>query len=119
MDGDYLPPAFNCTDIKDITIEIISDGQIEQCRSLCDELMRYQKSMAYIEPERFDAMNFDTRMKKSYENALEKQVVVVKDRGNPVGYIFSTIESADEMKKIPFQITSRTRWPAQQDRVHQ
>ncbi|CUU48826.1 hypothetical protein [Clostridium beijerinckii] len=67
--------------MENITIEIVRDGNIEQCRELCNELMAFQKSKATIEPERFDAMTFETRMKKSYENSLESQIIVVKDNG--------------------------------------
>lgn len=81
--------------MQNITIEMIKDGNIEPCRALCEELMAFQKSKAHIHPEWFDAMNFDTRMKKSYEDALENQVVIVKDNGVPVGYVFSTIENVD------------------------
>lgn len=79
--------------MENITIEVVQDGNIEQCRELCNELMAFQKAMATIAPERFDAMNFDTRMKKSYENSLASQVLVVKDKGVPVGYVFSTIDT--------------------------
>lgn len=49
-------------------------------------------------------MNFDSRMKKSYDAAMEKQVVVVKDNGIPVGYAFSTIDSLDSMRDSPFRL---------------
>jgi len=84
--------------MDNITIEIVTDGNIEQCRELCNELMAFQKSKAAIAPETFDLMNFDTRMKKSYENSLESQVIVVKDNGVPVGYVFSTIENIENSK---------------------
>ena len=82
--------------MENITVEIVQDGNIEQCRALCDELMAFQKSQATLSPESFDFMNFDTRMKKSYESALRSQVVVAKDNGVPVGYIFSTIDEEVE-----------------------
>ena len=41
-------------------------------------------------------MNFDTRMKRSYEGALRSQVIVAKDNGVPVGYIFSSIDEEFE-----------------------
>lgn len=88
--------------MQNITIEIVKDN-IEQCRQLCDELMAFQKSKAYIHQEWFDPMNFDTRMKKSYENALDSQIVVAKEKDVPVGYVFSTIDSVD--------ITDRTAYP--------
>ncbi len=81
-----------------ITIEVVRDGNIEQCRDLCNELMAFQKSKAVMEPERFDTMSFDTRMKKSYEISLESQVLVVKDSGIPVGYSFSTIEDTQKSR---------------------
>lgn len=43
--------------MKNITIEILGEEDIEQCRELCDELMAFQKSKAFLEPERFDGMN--------------------------------------------------------------
>jgi ribosomal protein S18 acetylase RimI-like enzyme len=84
--------------MNNITIEILKDGNIEQCRELCNELMAFQKSKAAIAPEIFDMMNFETRMKKSYENALDSQVIVVKDNGIPVGYVFSTIDNIENSK---------------------
>lgn len=79
-----------------ITIEVVRDGHIEQCRELCNELMALQKAKAIIAPEAFDTMNFDTRMKKSYQQAAASQVVVVKDDGVPVGYVFSTIDQVED-----------------------
>jgi ribosomal protein S18 acetylase RimI-like enzyme len=84
--------------MDNITIEVVRDGNIEQCRELCNELMAFQKSKATIAPETFDTMNFDNRMKKSYESSLESQVVVIKDNGIPVGYVFSTIEDIENSK---------------------
>lgn len=84
--------------MKNITFEIVNNGDIEQCRILCDELMAFQKSKAFMLPEVFDSMNFDSRMKQSYANALASQVVVVKDSGTPVGYVFSTVETVKNDK---------------------
>jgi hypothetical protein len=84
--------------MENITIEVVKDGNIEQCRELCNELMAFQKSKAAIAPEIFDTMNFDTRMKKSYESSIQSQVIVVKDSGIPVGYVFSTIENIENSK---------------------
>lgn len=90
--------------MKDITFEVIRDGDIEQCRALCDALMAFQKSKATFSPKSFDSMNFDTRMKKSYENALNSHVVVAKDNGCPVGYVFSTIEEVQPEDKDAFPV---------------
>ena len=88
--------------MPNITFEVLSGDAIEQCRELCNELMAFQKSKATRCPENFNSMNFDTRMKKSHECALESQTVVVKDNGVPVGYVFSTIDLVDAGDKAAF-----------------
>ncbi|GHT80515.1 hypothetical protein FACS1894130_11810 [Spirochaetia bacterium] len=84
---------------ENLTIEVITGEAIEQCRELCNELMAFQKSKAHFHPESFDRMNFDTRMKKSYEGALDSHIAVVKDKGIPVGYVFSTVDMVTEEAK--------------------
>ena len=79
--------------MNNITFELVQNMDIEQCRNLCNELMAFQKSKAHVAPDSFDLMNFDTRMKKSYENALRSHVVVAKDNGVAIGYVFSTIDN--------------------------
>lgn len=71
--------------------EVISVDQMEACRDLCNELMAFQKSKAYIKPELFDSMNFDTRMVPSVKSALHNYLVVVKDGEENVGYAYSNI----------------------------
>ena len=78
-----------------VVVEVVKDGNIEQCRELCNELMAFQKMKAVIAPESFDGMNFDTRMKKSYEGAIASQVIVAKDGGVPIGYCFSVIQEVE------------------------
>lgn len=82
--------------MKNLTIEVVRDGNIEQCRELCNELMAFQKTQAIMLPEVFDKMNFDTRMRKSYESAEARHVAVVRDGMLPVGYVFSTVEKCVE-----------------------
>ena len=82
--------------MENITLELVQNGDIEQCRALCNELMAFQKSKASIAPDSFDLMNFDTRMKKSYEHAPQSHVVVAKDNGMPIGYVFSTIDNVTQ-----------------------
>jgi GNAT superfamily N-acetyltransferase len=74
-----------------ITYEIITDEKAECCRDICNELMVFQKSKAYIKPELFDTMNFDTRMIPSIEKALHNDMVVVKDEDKVVGYVYSNV----------------------------
>lgn len=82
--------------MRDIKIEVIEDDNIEQCKILCNELMALQKSKAMISPECFDYMTFDTRMKPSFEQASARQVIVAKDKGVPIAYVFSVIEHTED-----------------------
>jgi GNAT superfamily N-acetyltransferase len=82
-----------------IEIEVVKDGNIEQCRDLCNELMSFQKSLAIIAPEAFDNMNFETRLKASFENSPVNQIIIAKDNGIPIGYVFSTIENVNHGDK--------------------
>lgn len=75
----------------ELKYEIISPEEIEHCKDLCNELMAFQKSMAYITPELFDNMNFDTRMVPSIRNALHNYIVVGKDGEKIVAYVYSNI----------------------------
>jgi GNAT superfamily N-acetyltransferase len=88
----------NQNSFSEVTFEIIDDGDIEQCRNLCNELMAFQKSKAKRAPDAFDHMNFDTRMKKSYEEAFRKQVIVAKHNDVLIGYVFSTIDKMEAQR---------------------
>lgn len=85
--------------MANVIIEIVNDGNIEQCRDLCNELMAFQKSKAVIAPEAFDGMNFETRLKSSFERSALSQLVVAKDDGLPIGYVFSTIDRISDGDK--------------------
>jgi GNAT superfamily N-acetyltransferase len=74
--------------------EVIQEEEVECCRDLCNELMVFQKSKAYIKPELFDSMNFDTRMVPSIENAWRNYIVAVKDHDKNdeiVAYVYTNI----------------------------
>lgn len=75
----------------ELKFEVIHEEEIECCRDLCNELMTFQKSKAYITPELFDNMNFDTRMIPSMKSAVHNYIVVVKDNDKLVGYVYSNI----------------------------
>jgi len=79
--------------MRAITYRNLADIGIEPCRELCDELMAFQKSRAFIAPEVFDGMNFDTRLKPSYNSAADKFLVAAYDGDAPIAYVFATIES--------------------------
>ncbi|MCA1322202.1 GNAT family N-acetyltransferase [Bacillus tianshenii] len=74
-----------------LTYETISVNDIEILREPCNALMDYQKSKATITPERFDVMNFDTRLLPSMEKAVHNYTVVVKDEDKVVGYVYTNV----------------------------
>jgi GNAT superfamily N-acetyltransferase len=74
-----------------LKFEMIPEERNEVCRDLCNELMAFQKSKAYINPEMFDNMNFETRMLPSIKSAIHNYIVVVKDEDKIVGYVYSNI----------------------------
>ncbi len=75
----------------DLKYEILPDQDIELCRDLCNELMIYQKSKAYITPELFDTMSFETRLIPSVKKAIHNYTVIVKHGDEIVGYVYSNI----------------------------
>ncbi|WP_226672351.1 GNAT family N-acetyltransferase [Rossellomorea aquimaris] len=78
----------------ELIYEVIPEEQAESCRELCNELMAFQKSKAAIAPERFDSMNFDTRMLPSINNAVHNYLVVVKDpqiKNEIIAYVYTNI----------------------------
>jgi GNAT superfamily N-acetyltransferase len=71
--------------------EILPDEKIEYCRDLCNELMGFQKSKAYIKSELFDNMNFETRLVPSVNKAIHNYTVVVRDDDKIIAYVYSNI----------------------------
>lgn len=74
-----------------IHYEAIPDNNIICLKSLCNELMAYQKSKAFIRRELFDAMCFETRMVPSVRSAKANYITAALDGDEIVGYAYSTI----------------------------
>nr|WP_239534190.1 GNAT family N-acetyltransferase [Thalassobacillus pellis] len=60
---------------------------------MCNELMIFQKSKAYIKPELFDDMSFETRLLPSLQSAIHNYTVIVKDSNENeiVAYVYANI----------------------------
>ncbi|ANX12599.1 GNAT family N-acetyltransferase [Fictibacillus arsenicus] len=71
--------------------EVLPDDKIKICKDLCNELMVFQKSKAYLKPELFDNMNYETRLVPSVNKAIHNYTVVVKDDDQIVAYVYSNI----------------------------
>lgn len=74
-----------------IHYEVISEDNIICIKDLCNDLMAYQKSKAWIRPELFDGMCFETRMIPSVKKAKANYILVAKDDREIVGYVYSNI----------------------------
>lgn len=74
-----------------ICYEVISEDDIICIKDLCNELMSYQKSKAFIHPGFFDGMCFETRVIPSIKSAKANYIVVAKDDNKLVGYAYSNI----------------------------
>lgn len=74
-----------------IHYEVVSENNVNCIKDLCNELMIYQKSKAYIHPEFFDNMSFETRMIPSLKSSKANYIVIAKDNNEIVGYAYSTI----------------------------
>jgi GNAT superfamily N-acetyltransferase len=74
-----------------IQYELIPVEDIVCIKDLVNELMAYQKSLAHFRPELFDSMNFETRLVPSVKNAKENFILVAKDAGEIIAYVYSNI----------------------------
>ncbi|QOR68105.1 GNAT family N-acetyltransferase [Cytobacillus suaedae] len=78
-----------------LTFEVLPDEKIETLRESCNDLMDFQKSVAYVKPELFDSMNFDTRFLPSFKKAIHNYTVVVKDNGEVIAYVYSNVSQKE------------------------
>lgn len=74
-----------------IHYEVIPTDKIIVLADLCNELMAYQKSKAYLHPELFDSMCFETRMIPSVKSAKANHIIAAKAGIEIVGYVYSNI----------------------------
>ena len=77
--------------ISTITYENIPESELYKLESLCNRLMAYQKSKAFIEPERFDIMNYETRLVPSVKGARYNHITIAKDGEEIIGYAYTNI----------------------------
>lgn len=85
-----------------ITYEKLGIDKVEAVKELCNELMVFQKSKAYIQPERFDNMTFETRLLPSLKNARDNYLIVAKDDESVIAYAYSNIASKRVYSSGPF-----------------
>jgi ribosomal protein S18 acetylase RimI-like enzyme len=60
-------------------------------KELVNELMYYQKTLASINKELFDSMNYETRMVPSIKSSRDNFIMAVYDDSEPVAYVYSNV----------------------------
>ena len=79
-----------------INVQDISNGDVEICRELCNDLMAYQASQSYMGTDALKQMNFENRLKPSFEKAKTKKLLVAFDGSNPIGYAYAEVSDVPE-----------------------
>lgn len=76
-----------------IRYEVIPEENVGCVKELVNDLMAYQKAAAYIHPEFFDDMRFETRMPPAIKSAKHNYIIIARDGDEIIGYAYSTVAS--------------------------
>lgn len=82
--------------------EVLALADLEILKTLCNALMAFQKSKAHITPERFDTMNYETRLLPSVKGARDNHIIVAKDGDRVIAYAYSNINKKTHYAAGPF-----------------
>lgn len=85
-----------------ITYEVLHEVNLKALRVLCNDLMKFQKTKAFITPERFDTMTFETRLLPSVKGAMKNHILVAKEADLIVAYAYANINSKLSYAEGPF-----------------
>lgn len=66
------------------------------CKTLCNNLMKHQASVAVKYPELLSDMNFENRLKVAFDTAQCKKLIVAYCSDIPIGYIYGEIFEVTE-----------------------
>ena len=76
--------------METIRYENLSDRHdAEVCRDLCNQLMVYQGKKGIIRPDILAGMNYENRLKPSFEANPNRFLMVAWDGEKPIGYVFA------------------------------
>ena len=77
------------------TIEVTAN-ELPLCRDLCNALMQFQAQQSHKHTHILAAMNFENRLKPSFDNSPHKKLLLVKDQGRPIAYAFANTYYMEE-----------------------
>ena len=86
--------------ISKIEIRDYSKANVEACRDLCNELMKFQAEQSHTGTDVLAAMTFDNRLKPSFESALLKKLLLAFDGKDAVGYVYADVSDVAEERKL-------------------
>ena len=66
------------------------------CKTLCNKLMKHQASVAVKYSELLSKMNFENRLKETFDKAQCKKLIVAYYNKKPIGYIYGEIFEVTE-----------------------
>ncbi len=80
--------------------DLSENGPVEECRELCNCLMKFQAEKAVLYKDILSSMNFDNRLKPGFDSAEKRFLYVAYDGDKPIGYIFCDAGTVTEEVKI-------------------
>ena len=79
--------------------DLSADGPVEECRDLCNALMQLQADRSVKYKKILESMDFENRLKPSFNGAKNRFLYVAYDRDKPLGYIFCEADAVTEETK--------------------
>ena len=95
---------------KRITYRDYSDSDAEICRDLCNALMQHQARVCTMHRDILGAMNFDNRLKPTFDGTKEKLLLAAMDGERPVGYVFAVTEPVSRERRESHPFRDKIRW---------
>lgn len=88
---------------QEIIYRDMTNSDVICCKTLCNKLMQHQASVAVKYPELLSGMNFDNRLKASFDAAQCKKLIVAYCNEKPIGYIYGEIFEVTENNAREFK----------------
>lgn len=84
-----------------IKYKVFNQGDVNQVKDLCNDLMKYQAERAYILPEVMASMNFENRLLPEFKQNTEKFMVIAYDQDKAIAFGFANVHRVEKDEKKP------------------